>query len=381
LILLNVLVTDASYKHTLGIVRSLGSKGVEVTVVAESVRDLVCASRFCNRIETAPGPDQPAFAERILELASQHHFDLVMPVGYATTLALSRREADLCRLTRLEVMDYESIRAAGNKKCVFEIASAVGLNVPATLYPQNLPEVALYQSRLRYPLIIKPVCESPGVGVRRVDDAGQLLSLYREVVEQYDAHQLPMIQEYVPGYGCGFFALYQEGVCKRVFMHRRLRENPPGGGASCCAESFYDPKLKEYGLRLLDRLNWHGVAMVEFRYDTQARDYKLLEVNPKFWGSLDLALACGVDFPYLLCQMAEGIELAYSEQYEVGVRFHWPFSGDFQHCWRRPASFGAVLADCLNPRVRSNLWLSDFAPNLREAETILHSGWNHIFRR
>ncbi len=366
LITLNVLVTDASYKHTLGIVRSLGCrKGVKVTLAAESVRDLACASRFCDRIETVAGPDRPGFADRILELAVARHFHLVIPVGYAATLALSRRKVDFCRTTRLEVMDHEGIQTAGNKRRIYEIASAIGLRVPTTVYPQNLQEVASYQSELRYPVIVKPVCESPGLGVRHVRDAGQLLPVYRECVERYAAHQPPMIQEYVPGYGCGFFALYQQGVCKRVFMHRRVRENPPSGGASSCAESFYDPKLKNYGVRLLDRMNWHGVAMVEFRYDTQDGDYKLLEVNPKFWGSLDLALGCGVDFPYFLCQMAAGEDLEYSEQFEVGTRFHWPLSGEFQHCWKRPASIGAVLVDCLNPRVRSNLWLSDFVPNLR----------------
>ena len=161
-------------------------------------------------------------------------------------------------------------------------------------------------------------------------------------------------------------------------MHRRIRENPPSGGASCCAESFYDCKLMEYGVRLLDHMKWHGVAMVEFRYDEVDRDYKLLEINPKFWGSLDLALACDVDFPYYLCQLAAGESLAYSEEYNRNLRFHWPLSGDFQHCWQQPTSCGAVLRDCLNPRVESNLWLSDFAPNLREAQTAFAGGWRKI---
>lgn len=163
-------------------------------------------------------------------------------------------------------------------------------------------------------------------------------------------------------------------------MHRRIREYPPPAGASSCAESFYDPQLKEYGIRLLDALEWHGVAMVEFRYDIRDHQYKILEVNPKFWGSLDLALACGVDFPYYLCQVASGEVLEYSEEYERGLRFHWPFSGELQLCWRRPSSTWAILADCLNPRVKSNLWLSDWRPNLKEAMIVLRSGWNRLRR-
>jgi len=131
-------------------------------------------------------------------------------------------------------------------------------------------------------------------------------------------------------------------------------------------------------MRLLDALQWHGVAMVEFRYDERDKDYKLLEINPKFWGSLDLALAAGVDFPSYLCQMARGATLAYSEEYQRNLAYHWPFSGEIKHVMRRPSSAGRVLADCLNPRVRSNIWPSDCGPNLQEVFSMWESLWNRI---
>lgn len=148
-------------------------------------------------------------------------------------------------------------------------------------------------------------------------------------------------------------------------MHRRVREVPPKGGISCCAESFYDPKLKDYGIRLLDNLGWHGVAMVEFRFDTRDNDYKLMEINPKFWGSLDLALTAGADFPYGLCQIGYGQALEYSEEYNRNLRFHW-LVNEAQHLCGRPSSIGDVLADLLNPRVKSNIRLDDVWPNLVE---------------
>jgi predicted ATP-grasp superfamily ATP-dependent carboligase len=78
-------------------------------------------------------------------------------------------------------------------------------------------------------------------------------------------------------------------------MHRRIREYPITGGASTAAESFYDPALRDLRLTLLRALNWHGVAMVEFKKDQRDGTHKL--INAKFWGSLDLAIAAGVDFP------------------------------------------------------------------------------------
>jgi hypothetical protein len=214
---------------------------------------------------------------------------------------------------------------------------------------------------------MKAPCEASDGPVHYAQSRSELLEFLRTLWSRRNGggSGLPLVQEFIPGYGCGFFALYQNGVCKRIFMHRRVRETPPSGGISCCAESFYDPKLQEYGTRLLDRLEWHGVAMVEFRYDVRDNDYKLMEINPKFWGSLDLSLAAGVDFPYYLCQMAQGETLEYSEEYDRQVRFHWPLL-EMAHLWGRPASIGAVLADSLNPQVRSNLLLSDLKPNLLE---------------
>jgi hypothetical protein len=123
---------------------------------------------------------------------------------------------------------------------------------------------------------------------------------------------------------------------------------------------------------MLDALNWHGVAMVEFRRDDRDGEYKLMEVNPKFWGSLDLALAAGADFPGDLCHMALGRALPFTDHYRRGLRFHWPLSGqgDLFHLWTRPQSFFAVALDCLNPRVKSNVWLGDFGPNLSEMGTL-----------
>jgi hypothetical protein len=108
--------------------------------------------------------------------------------------------------------------------------------------------------------------------------------------------------------------------------------------------------------------------MVEFRRDSRVGDYKLMEINPKFWGSLDLALAAGADFPGDLCQMALGRTLSFSDQYQRNLRYQWPLSGhgELFHLWTRPQSIFEVALDLLNPGVKSNIWLSDLGPNIQE---------------
>jgi predicted ATP-grasp superfamily ATP-dependent carboligase len=337
-------------------------------------------SQYRSEVEYLSNPLSRSIASAIREILQRNPHDVLIPVGYATTLALAQEKETLSPLTRLETADCEQIRFAADKERVRELATRLDIPVPATMYADSKEALEVCAKRLGYPVIVKARQESAGITVRVVKTPEMLFPAFDSLHggSESSMANTPMIQEFIPGRGCGFFALYDHGSCKRVFMHQRIRENPPEGGISCCAESFYDAALKELSLRLLDALQWHGVAMVEFRYDQRDRKYKLLEINPKFWGSLDLALAAGVDFPGDLCRMATGELMSYSEEYKRNLRFHWPFSGDLQHAVRKPASVAAVLADCLNPRVKSNLWLNDIGPTLSEARSLLQSGWKRL---
>ncbi len=373
---MHVLVTDDSYRPSLGIVRSLGRKGIRVSVLASpTAAALASRSRYCSGRYVVPPPGEPSFYPAVLDLLRRVHFDLIIPVGYASTLALTRHKSEISALTHLEIGDGYKIRSAADKCYAQELAASAGVPTPRTLCPHSPLEVVERAGRMAFPVVVKPASEEFKEPVRYAHSAAELVLLYRLMtLHRNGSHRLPIIQEFIPGYGCGFFALYEHGVAKRIFMHRRVRETPPRGGISCCAESFYDPRLKDYGTRLLNRLEWHGVAMVEFRYDERDHDYKLMEINPKFWGSLELALAAGVDFPFALCQIGQGRDLTYSEKYERSLRFHWPLL-ELQHVWKRPASLGAVLRDLLDPRVKSNIRWFDLKPNLCEPFARLSALW------
>src|SRR6185503_992863 len=130
----------------------------------------------------------------------------------------------------------------------------------------------------------------------------------------------PLIQEKVegPGYGVGVFA--ERGRVIASFAHRRLREYPVTGGPSSACVSVVDDRLTGYAAAVIRELGWSGVAMVEFKKDD---DYRLMEVNPRFWGSLPLATRAGVNFPDLLCRHAMGEAVAGPFPYEAGVKLRF----------------------------------------------------------
>jgi predicted ATP-grasp superfamily ATP-dependent carboligase len=151
---------------------------------------------------------------------------------------------------------------------------------------------------------------------------------------------------------------------RATFAYRRLREYPVGGGPSTLRESVRDESLCRTTERLLSALRWVGVAMAEFKVDPRDGRPKLLEVNPRFWGSLHHAILSGVDFPHLLCRMAIDGDVPPLREYRVGVRSRSLLHGDLMHFWETRDGSTSTLASsifrsrmiCFRHRIRGPWW-------------------------
>jgi predicted ATP-grasp superfamily ATP-dependent carboligase len=133
-----------------------------------------------------------------------------------------------------------------------------------------------------------------------------------------------MLQEFVPGSGLGVFLLLDmQGRTCAEFAHRRIRDIRPTGSGSVLRESVpVDGRLRELAVALLRKMEWWGVAMVEFRTDERTGGVVLMEVNGRFWGSLQLALDAGVNFPAILIDVAGG-QSPTPPPFHAGVKVRW----------------------------------------------------------
>lgn len=344
--MMKVFVTDASYKHTLGAVRSLGSKGIYVIAGSTSSHSLSFYSKYCSEHVVYPDPKrEDEFVSFMLDYVKKNKIDVLLPISYLATTALSKHKAEFDGLTKLPVADYSSMEVAADKNQTMNFAASQGIKVPR-MYAKGDDVVS-------YPVVVKGLMESGKVSYANSSDDLSSLDL-----------QNSLIQEYISGVGYGFFALLNKGQPRAIFMHKRIREYPVTGGPSTVAESIYDPDLKRQGLELLQALNWHGVAMVEFKKDSRDGKFKLMEINPKFWGSLDLAIASGVDFPYLTVKMAVEGDIEPVFEYETGIRFRWLFPDDSLYLLSNPGSLGTFIRDFFHEKTKTNIWLCDIMPNI-----------------
>ncbi len=349
---MNILLLDSGGQNTLAIIRSLGKKKIfNIETVGYNKLSLANYSKYSAKKHIVPSPkDNPdLFIKAILEILSKNKYDLLMPVGYSSFKICMQYQNEIKDLTNIVLTNNNSFTIASNKTETYQLAEQLNIPYPKTYRLQNKSDITKLEPQ--FPVVIKAPFEMGKNVVEYAYSKEDMIKKFDALYFDYNFKEpyLPVVQDYITGDGYGFFAHYNNGVCMSQFMHKRIREYPVTGGASVCAESYYDIKLEEYGKRILDHLNWNGVAMVEFKKDIQTGEYKLMEINPKFWGSLELALVCGIEFPYYIIKQAQGEKIPINTKFPQ-IKFQWLLNGELYHFISRPKNGLKIIKDLFHSK-------------------------------
>ena len=367
-----VIVTDGEQRAALAVVRSLGTAGYRCIVTSSSRASIAGGSRFVVRTVTVPDAlERPnEFATAIVALAAAECAALVLPIAEQSLLAILPVRSSLSPAI-VPFPDLEAFSALTDKERLLDEASKLGIAIPAQQVVRDIDAIAsLDLSALRYPMVLKPARSVNGrEGVRSkfsVTYASDASELRRRLRALPPAAFPLLLQQRVVGPGIGIFLLLWDGKVRAQFAHQRLTEKPPSGGVSVYRESVpIDEGLRDRSRELLDRFGWRGVAMVEYKRDSATGRPYLMEVNGRFWGSLQLAIDSGVDFPRILAACALDQPSGEVPSYRVGVRSRW-WWGQVDHLVGRAKR--AATSDPLPPGTRSagravgDLLLGPFRP-------------------
>ncbi|MFW9965449.1 MAG: ATP-grasp domain-containing protein [Candidatus Sifarchaeia archaeon] len=355
---LKVLITDGSAKHTLAAIRSLGRRGYQIGVVDESILAQSFFSKYCRkryrfRWNRSNPEDYVKYLQKILK---NENYDVLLPISWYANYTLSKYHDLVDDYVNLAIAPTESMEIAANKDKTMEFAERVGVSIPQTisLNESNLDDVG---TQIGFPLVVKGSLEAGTV--RYAKNSKELKDAYEML-----RNTRPIAQQYIRGAGVGFFAAYKNGTCVAHFMHARVREYPSSGGPSTAARAYHSVQLKEQGTNLLNALNWHGLAMVEFKRSELDGNFYLMEINPKFWGSLDLAIHAGVDFPYVACRIAMNEDVSPSkDHYRRDMMFRWPFPGELLSALET-GKFSGFIRNFFNQNYVDDISCSDPVPSI-----------------
>lgn len=367
---MKLLILDANQRPALAITRSLGEKGVPLVVADETGKTLAGSSKYCKErfIYLSPYTQTEKFLEELISESNKRNIKMIFPVTDITTYLLLKNRNKFEGLI-IPFASFDAYEQLTNKWNLFQLAQKLGIPIPKTYFVNSYPSPSTLTSTLhsfstlaltsasasfssstlsslQFPIVIKPYRSRVlfnGGWISASVEYAQSIEEFEKIInkKEYLKNFPFLIQEYIKGEGRGIFVLYNHGRAIAFFAHRRLREKPPSGGVSVLCESIeVDPVLKQLSQKILDYVKWHGVAMVEFKVSVDGTPY-LMEVNARFWGSLQLAIDAGIDFPYLLYQMAIGKTPESIDCYKLGIKSRW-LLGDLDHLYLKLRTNGPI---------------------------------------
>jgi predicted ATP-grasp superfamily ATP-dependent carboligase len=338
---MSVIVTNAKNRIAYNVVRSLGRRGIELYTADFVSRSMSFASRYSKGHFVYPSPfsDPEGFVQRLIEEIHRLRADVLIPV-FEETFLVAKHAERISKCVSLVLPDYEKILIAHSKDKWAQIARKLDIPIPRGCSIEELQTGAVTAKELRYPVLVKPKQGGGAWGIRQIDSSEELWNLLRG--DNYDGMPWSrfFIQEKIQGQTHCVAMLMNYGKLRAKVAYRQLRDYPVTGGQATIRVSTRSYKAEAYLQQLLESLNWHGVCQADFVVDEKSKVPYLIDLNPRLWGSLAQAIASGVDFPYLIYQLAREGDVEPVTEFKTGVITRWiggELGAFFPHLKRSPA--------------------------------------------
>lgn len=324
-----VLVTDANSTKSLAIVRSLGSQ-YDVYAASTDRMALGRFSKYCKRyFRYEKGTER--FVSQILALCKTNAMDiLITPEEESSFLVAQQKSLFEDSGITLTVPDFQVMQICMSKPRTLEYARRTGVPLPRTEFIGSIEEAYAAAERIGYPIVIRPVSSHYWAGDHFIRTGAVGYARNRQELEMklktHDSRMpLPFLQEYIRGRGMSvLLAMNQSADIVAEAAHEGIREYRPTGGTLAVRRSIaVTEELRTYCSRLLKEIGYNGgVLEVEFLIDLNTKNIYFVEINPRFWATVQGPINAGVDFPKILVVTALGQELPKPE-HKVGVVTRW----------------------------------------------------------
>ena len=312
----------------LGIVRSLGRRGIPVLVLDDE-HSIARFSRYTTgAVHVANLRDEAATISALIELGRRRGLSgwVLFPTRDETVAALSRHRSQLAPWFRVATPAWDSVQWIWDKRNTYLRAQELGIPIPGTWRARSEDELDAVTADPPY--VVKPAIKehffyATKAKAWRADSRQELRHAFRRASAQVGAAEV-MIQELIPGGGTqqyAYCAMFKDGRALASMTVCRRRQHPPEfGRASTYVETVEAPRLAEISTRFLQAIGYYGLVEMEFKLDPRDGQFKLLDVNGRTWGYHSLGAAAGVDFPYLLFADQLGLPVAEANT-RTGVRW------------------------------------------------------------
>ena len=354
-----VLILDAQNINALAFVREIGKLNHYVGVLGQSFLSLSFLSNFSNKNHViGKYINGKSYVHKIIQIAKKNQYEVIIPLSLKSFSLFSKYRNLIDDNVRIVLPPSESMEIASKKHKTFTYAGQNKISSPETIkiHKKNLSSLKPFIEKIGFPLVVKGSISGVD-NLKYCNNLSQLIFAIRKLLEN---ENVIICQEYIKGETHGFYAYYIDNKLHSYFMHKRIKQYPITGGPSSVARSHYDNKLKIVSEKLLDSLDWNGPVMIEYKFDKKSEEYKLIEINPKLWGSLDLTINAGVNIPIIMLHHSLGVKSKSFKNYK-DIYFRWIYPNELLHDlatgFKRTNMQKGV-------EIKTNIFFEDFLPTI-----------------
>ncbi|PKN42156.1 MAG: hypothetical protein CVU60_08020 [Deltaproteobacteria bacterium HGW-Deltaproteobacteria-18] len=314
------LITSASTRVAYCICKNLSSHGIQAVMADSDPLAMSFWSRHAagRHVYASPFLDEARFVEDLLRIIDRESIDVLVPV-LEETYFVARHRAVLAPHVRIFMSEYEKLISLHDKRSLKSIADRLGVRMPMTVELEDALALGL-PSDFHFPAVLKPKQGGGGWSVMEVAD----MPVLRVLAEQPEL--LPdryLVQEKIHGPIAGVAMLYKDGRLVASDSYWTVQTYPHPYGQPTVRVSRDFPAATAALKTILDDLRWTGPCQADFLHDEVRNESFLIDVNPRFWGSVGQSIARGIDFPYYYykCAMDENDFSAPLDPPEVATRW------------------------------------------------------------
>ncbi len=299
---MDVLLTDASSRISYSALRSLCSLGLKVAVADTSLTGMCQWSRLPSAKYTYSPPlsRQEDFIRDIVSILKETGAKFLLP-GYDETEVLAKYRDRIPADVVMPISSYENISLSNDKGRTLEYAANLGVPVPEIVEWRDFKEL---EDKLRVDgsVVVKLRRGNSAKGVFYAGSAEEAVGICRRLIDKYGLppERYPLVQRKVYGPKWTVSCVYNHGKELSFITQRMLREKPVSGGTSTYRITDRNEEIEDYTRRMLGGMGWHGIIMVEYKYDPRTGKFWFMELNPRLWGAISHAVAADADFVKLL---------------------------------------------------------------------------------
>ncbi|MEO0594356.1 MAG: ATP-grasp domain-containing protein [Myxococcota bacterium] len=232
-----------------------------------------------------PRGDAPELCDALFAICKREAIDIVIPTVDSELEPVARERSRFEQIgTRVLLPALDALEICLDKLRLYEEAKNV---VPV---PTTIP-VSRDSRPDRYPVIVKPRRGSGSRGIFLVSDE-------KDYLGHTDTPGL-IAQSYLPGQEYSIDVIADsDGRSRYAVPRERMKTD---SGVSVTSQTVHDEELIKHARAIVDHLKLAHVCNVQFRRDPLGHP-KLLEINPRFPGTMPLTVASGINMPLLSVQ-------------------------------------------------------------------------------